>query len=238
MHKTEYTHPVGLSYTIHGVPILLVEWRTHLYAPISASVVKLRHNTQYKKNQLPGRLPCYRYVRIHSTTMLCSLWLALCIFFAASSVTTAKDCRETASVMESADLKKNAKMGGHVWIHVFGLTRPLTKDAKNQQKVGKTMFQSEEDYKLAWSSFVNPTFKTTAKLSECGGRPCGNKDCIPAAALGISEAFVCKEIDDETGLCSAVDVKKKGLNVGFWYAHSKGKWILMTAYPSTHPQCS
>ena len=171
--------------------------------------------------------------------MLCSLWLALCVFFVASSVTTAKDCRETASVRESADLEKNADMGGHVWIHVLGLKKTLTKDAKNQQKVGKTMFQSEKDYYSAWSSFVNPKFKTTAKLSQCGGKPCGKKDCIPAAALGISKAFVCKEIDKRTGLCSAADpIETEGLNVGFWYAHSKGKWILMTAYPSTHSQCS
>ena len=130
-------------------------------------------------------------------------------------------------------------MGGHVWIHVFGLTHPLTKDAKNQQKVGKTMFQSEKDYYLAWSSFVDSKFETTTKLSNCGGKAGGLKDCIPAATLGISKALVCKEIDDETGLCSAADpVRTKGLNVGFWYAHSKGKWILMTAYPSTHSQCS
>ena len=191
-----------------------------------------------KKNQLPGRLPCYRYVPIRGATMLCSLWLALCVVFVASGVTTAKDCRETASVMKSAELEENAEMGGHVWIHVFGLKKPLTKDAKNQQKVGKTMFKSEKDYYLAWSSFVDPKFETTAKLSKCGGKAGGLKDCIPAATLGISEAFVCKEIDDKTGLCSAAEpVKTEKLMIGFWYAHSKGKWILMTAYPSTHPQC-
>ena len=74
-------------------------------------------------------LAIYRYVRIHSTTMLCSLWLALCIFFAVSSVTTAKDCRATRNVLLSTEsLQRNALLGGHVWNHVWGLTKQLTMD--------------------------------------------------------------------------------------------------------------
>ena len=102
-------------------------------------------NTQCKKNRLPGRLPCYRYVRIPSTTMLCSLWLALCIFFAVSSVTTAKDCRATRNVLASTEsLQTNAILGGHVWNHVWGLTKQLTMDMRHQQAVGKLCLHQVE----------------------------------------------------------------------------------------------
>ena len=37
------------------------------------------------------------------------------------------------------------------------------------------MFQSVKDYYSAWSSFVNPKFKTTAKLSQSGGKRGGKK---------------------------------------------------------------
>lgn len=168
--------------------------------------------------------------------MLYSLWFTLCVLFTASSVATAKECRQTKSVIESASLVENVKAGGHVWIHVLGLKHPLAK--KPHQEVGKTMFASEKDYFLAWRSFFDPKFQTKAKLSNCGGSSGGQMDCIPAADLGITRAFVCTKLDDKTGLCSAAQaVTSKELMIGFWYASSKGKWILNTAYPSTHPQC-
>ena len=193
-------------------------------------------NTQCKKNQLPGRLPCYRYVRIHSTAMLCSLWLALCVFFAVSSVTTAKDCRATRNVLLSTEsLQRNALLGGHVWNHVWGLTKRLTMDMRHQQAVGKTMFASSGDFTKAWTSFVK--YQPTTKFSQCGAAKRPKKDCIPASALGITKAYQCTSIDAATGLCDAYVTIGQGLKVGFWYAHSNDKWILNTAYPSNHPQC-
>ena len=170
--------------------------------------------------------------------MLCSLWLALGVFFVASSVATAKDCRETPNVLASAtSLTQNAQVGGHVWNHVYGLQQRLTTDLKHQQDDTKTMFASEQNFNTAWLTFTNSGFRTTAKLSKCGGKAGGLKDCIPAAALGIASAIKCTSIDPATNLCNAYDTIEQELKVGFWYAHSKGKWILMTAYPSTHPQC-
>ena len=170
--------------------------------------------------------------------MLCSLRLALCVFFVASSVATAKDCRVTPNVLASAtSLTQNAQVGGHVWNHVYGLQQRLTTDPKHQQDDTKTMFASEQDFNTAWLTFISSGFQTTAKLSNCGGKAGGLKDCIPAAALGITSAIKCTSIDPATNLCNAYDTIRQGLKVGFWYAHSKGKWILMTAYPSTHPQC-
>ncbi len=204
-----------------------------------ACTVTAPQHTQYKKNQLPGRLPCYRYVPIRGATMLCSLWLVLCVFFVASSVTTAKDCRQTPNVLASAtSLMHNVQAGGHVWNHVYGLQQRLSTDAKHQQDATKTMFASEQDFNTAWSTFISSGFQTTASLKKCGGKARGLKDCIPAAVLGITSAIECTSIDPATSLCNAGNTITQGLKVAFWYAHSKGKWILMTAYPSTHPQCS
>ena len=166
--------------------------------------------------------------------MLYPVWFALCVLFLASSVTIAKECRHTKAVMESAELVKNAQVGGHVWIHVFGLRAPLTRDPKHQPEVGKTMFASPEAYYDAWTAFISPDFRTRARLSNCGGRAGGLKDCIPAADLGIAEARVCTRVD--RGVCTATEPAEV-LMVGFWYANSNGKWILNTAYPSADPNC-
>ena len=92
---------------------------------------------------------------------------------------------------------------------------------------------------MAWNRFTDPGFQTGARLSNCGGRGGGLKDCIPATELGITKAYVCKSIK-ANGLCCSKTAQtvKKGLMVGFWYAKSGGKWILNTAYPSTNAQCN
>ena len=176
----------------------------------------------------PDRIPTATYT--HSVEMLYPVWFALCVLFLVSSVTTAKECRHTPSVMQSAELVKNAQMGGHVWIHVYGLKAPVTKT--DQQAVGKTMFTSPDDYFDAWTTFGK--LETGTKLSNCGGSNRAQRDCIPAAVLGISKAYVCTSA--EGGLCNAVQ-SIKPLMVAFWYAKSNGKWILNTSYPSSHPNC-
>ena len=158
----------------------------------------------------------------------------LCVLIAASSVTTAWECRRTPSVLNSAkSLENNAAAGGHVWIHVLGLRRPFA--GTSRQTVRRTMFASFGDFNRAWNMFAFK-YQTQATFADCNRRAVG--DCIPAQALGIERAYVCRTIDPDTGLCDHVRaLPSQGLNIAFWYIWRGGQWILNTAYPTTLPNC-
>ena len=168
--------------------------------------------------------------------MVYSVWFTLCVLIAASSVTTALECRRTPSVLNSAgSLRNNAAADGHVWIHVLGLRRPLA--TYPRQTVGRTMFASFRDFLRAWRAFAY-RYQTQATFADCNRRAVG--DCIPAQALGITRAYKCRRIDARTGLCDSRSVRtlpSSGLNIAFWYAWKGGQWVLNTAYPTTLPRC-
>ena len=160
----------------------------------------------------------------------------LCALIAASSVTTALECRRTSSILNSAaSLGNNAAAGGHVWIHVLGLQRPLA--WQPHQTAGRTMFASEQDFLTAWNTFTN-RYMIQRRFAYCNWYPTG--DCIPARDLGITTAYTCRRINHQTGLCdyaSATPLQSRNLMIAFWYIWKRGQWILNTAYPTTLPRC-
>ena len=212
---------------MNGATVLILTY-TILYVRIN-SIGVWNCATTYETE--PDRILTATYTR--SVEMLYPLWFALCVLFLVSSVTTAKECRHTPSVMKSKELVKNAEMGGHVWIHVYGLKTPLTKDPKHQPEVGKTMFTSQDAYYDAWNAFVS---SRTVTSSTCQGSTGLQRDCIPVAKLRISTtAFNCTRIAE--GLCSAATSIRVRTVVFAYHAKPEVGWILNTAYPSDKPSC-
>ena len=177
----------------------------------------------------PDRIPTATYTR--SVEMLYPLWFTLCVLFLASSVTIAQECRHTPSVMYSAELVQNAHWGGHVWIHVLGLTAPLS--PWPQQEAGKTMFASPWAYYGAWNAFV---YFRGGPFSTCPGSSGVRTDCIPATALGIpTTAYRCTSASG--GLCTAGTPIVARTVIFAYHAKPGVGWILNTAYPSANPNC-
>lgn len=159
----------------------------------------------------------------YSTFRLSGLFLTL---FTISTTISAKDCRETPSVVESAQsLAKNTEKGGHVSIHVKG----------QKTEAGKSQFNSEADFTSAFTSWKNDTTNSPTPKN-CGGSNAGVMDCVTASKVGISSAIVCNAVGSDKKCTSTTNITPE--KVAFRYAKSNGKWILNTAYPTTNSSCS
>src|SRR5688500_1837305 len=93
--------------------------------------------------------------------LLRSLTLALTVSTLVGTTSAfAAECRATKSVKDSAaSVSANTAAGGHVSIHVKG----------NKTEAGKSQFQSEADYKSAWTAWVNYTGPKGPTPKVCGG---------------------------------------------------------------------
>ena len=173
--------------------------------------------------------------------MLYSVWFTLSVLFAASSVTTAWECRSDPDLLDSVrSLQINVGKDGHVWIHVLGLRRRLDVYPP-QQTADRTMFASSTDFFRAWNAFVYH-YKPRRRFADCSRRRHARSagDCIPARHLGIRTAYWCNDIDPATGLCdpgTVTPVRSRRLNIAFWYVKKGGHWILNSAYPTTLRNC-
>ena len=161
--------------------------------------------------------------------------MLICILLANINFAEGAECRKTVSVQESIKtLNDNSKQGGHVWIHIWGASKPAS--ATDSQEVGKSMFRSEAEFRSAWSKWVSDTNPSTTP------KKCGTsgtvKDCVSASKLGITNAYKCTAVEDSE--CTQYS-RFKPVKIAFYYynsASTRGKWIMNTAYPSENSNCS
>jgi len=162
---------------------------------------------------------------MHLKTVLLS---AATLLLAASGAQAA-ECRATSSVDSSAaSVAANTKAGGHVSIHVAG----------NPTEAGKSMFQSEADFKSSFKKWKDHTGAKGPKPKTCGGSGGSQMDCVPADLVGIATASTCDAVGGN-GQCTAMTPFIPA-RVAFRYLNAKetgGKWILNTAYPSKNDDC-
>jgi len=144
----------------------------------------------------------------------------------ASTSASAKDCRQTITVVESAEsLAKNTAKGGHVSIHVKG----------QKTEARKSQFDSEADFTNAFTLWKNDATRSP-KPKNCGGKDEGLMDCVSASKVGISSAVVCNSVNANRYCTDTTKITPE--KVAFRYAKSSGKWILNTAYPSVNSNCN
>lgn len=164
-----------------------------------------------------SRTTIYRVFKIAS--------VLFALLFASTSA-SAKNCRETSTVVESAEsLAKNTAKGGHVSIHVKG----------KKTEAGKSQFDSEADFTNAFTLWKNDLTKSP-KPKNCGGSNEGLMDCVSASKVDISSAVVCNSVDANENCTDTTKITPE--KVAFRYAKSAGKWILNTAYPSVNDKCN
>ena len=171
--------------------------------------------------------------------------LAACIATSA----TAAACRDTKNVKDStASAAKNQDAGGkggHVNLHMKNATSPLPPSG-DQSQLKKTAFKDWATFKKAFDTWAGGKVKPGDIMigpKTCGGSSGSQKDCIKASAIGVTEAWTCKAVNDK-GICTDWTKLSGELYVGFWYANSPGasgtggKWLVNTAYPSTNSDCN
>ena len=149
------------------------------------------------------------------------------------SVVQGNECRKSKTVVGSAQsVAANSQEGGHIWQHIYGLTeRPKGAENKETQE-GKTLFVSESAFKTAWSKFQKNSFPYL-QPQQCKVKAKGQQvDCVLARDLGVQTAYICKEVNKNSKICTKKVDCKQVKYVMFWYAQKNGKWVLNTAYPS------
>ena len=145
----------------------------------------------------------------------------------------AHECRTLQSVANSAvSVEANSAEGGHVWIHVANLGRAPANARRTESQEGKTMFASEEDFKSAWEAFKSAADKRGVlnKPAQCRGKADSQNDCVLAKDVGITDAYICRDVDRTTKLCTNMEKIKPKFVV--FYCDGKPQWHLNTAYPA------
>lgn len=148
------------------------------------------------------------------------------------SAVIAAECRETKSVLESAQsIQKNKDSGGHIAMHFVG----------HDTEAGKSQYNTFADFQTVWQAWQNYT-RDRPKPKTCGSSTRDTMDCVKAEYVGLNAAYVCDEVDSPKG--KKVGPCKAGHEivpqaVAFRYAKSSvnDKWILNTTYPSVNLDC-
>lgn len=160
----------------------------------------------------------------HSTLILLSLTALL---FFTSTYALAAECRLTKSVTDSAaNLETNSSMGGE-------LKRAIK---AHHTEAGAYQFTSYEDFKSAWLAwqqhrgFAGPTPKS------CDMKNDTYVDCVTVKITGTKDAYIC----DQYYLDKCMHGHHtKPIKIAFQYQkNANGIWILNSAYPSIHDNCS
>lgn len=150
-----------------------------------------------------------------------------------SGTTQAAQCRNTYSVIQSAkDPQRNVRDGGHIWQHIYGITKPTGASSLDTQ-LHKTLFYDLREYDDAWYYFrgLPGTFKNCPST---GGS--NRADIVDSRSIGITDARYCNAVDSYKMCTSAPWYTMGSRKVVFCYKYisSTKNWILRTAYPKRY----
>ncbi|NET45767.1 hypothetical protein [Okeania sp. SIO2B3] len=138
------------------------------------------------------------------------------------------------TVITSAKVSENTKMGGHVLQHIYGQTPPT----KDFSQLDKTLFTNAAQYEGIWNAYRNSTkISNPAKCTKITDSP-HNFDVLLTKLPGQPEsieAYQCREVDDDKRCTRYVPTQVTTVNFGFKYQKERNKanqnWVLNTAYP-------
>lgn len=146
----------------------------------------------------------------------------------------AQECRTLASVDNSATtLQTNVNVGGHVWQHVYNITKPTNSSPTDTQN-GKTLFIDFNSFRNAWTSFKSLTTGNWKICPQTGGTvPIA--DAVASANVGVYTAYKCNGVNTNN-LCNNTILYNMGsFKVVFCYKYYRAQWIMRTAYPKNRP---